>query len=113
MEFQGIRVDTNRLADLSQQYTARLEKLSIEIEEMAGHPLNIASPKQLAQLLFEELGLPVIKKTKTGASTDASVLEELAPMHPLPAKIVEHRQFSKLLSTYVNALPEMVHPVTE
>lgn len=112
MEFQGIRVDTDRLSELSQQYTKRLEKLSIEIEEMAGHPLNIASPKQLAQLLFEELGLPVIKKTKTGASTDASVLEELAPMHPLPAKIVEHRQYSKLLSTYVNALPEMVHPET-
>ncbi len=112
MEFLGIRVDTARLAELSAQYTKHLEKLSIEIEEMAGHPLNVASPKQLAQLLFEELGLPVIKKTKTGASTDASVLEELAPMHPLPAKIVEHRQYSKLLSTYVNALPELVHPET-
>ncbi len=112
MEFLGIRVDTERLADLSEQYTKHLHELSIEIEEMAGHPLNIGSPKQLAQLLFEELGLPVVKKTKTGASTDASVLEELAPMHPLPAKIVEHRQYSKLLSTYVNALPELVHPET-
>lgn len=112
MEFLGIRVDIERLANLSEQYTARLDMLSAEIEEMAGHPLNIASPKQLAQLLFDELGLPVIKKTKTGASTDASVLEELAPMHPLPAKIVEHRQYSKLLGTYVNALPELVHPDT-
>ena len=112
MEFQGIRVDTQRLAELSQLYGERLRQIAIEIEEMAGHPLNIASPKQLAQLLFEELGLPVIKKTKTGASTDASVLEELAPMHPLPAKIVEHRQYSKLLNTYVDALPEMVHPDT-
>ena len=112
MEFLGIYVDTDRLAVLSKQYTARLHELSAEIEEMAGHPLNIASPKQLAQLLFTELGLPVIKKTKTGASTDASVLEELAPMHPLPAKIVEHRQYSKLLGTYVNALPELVHPET-
>ncbi|NOZ40513.1 MAG: DNA polymerase I [Planctomycetes bacterium] len=112
MEFLGIHVDTDRLAKLSKLYTARLHELSAEIEEMAGHPLNIASPKQLAQLLFTELGLPVIKKTKTGASTDASVLEELAPMHPLPAKIVEHRQYSKLLGTYVNALPELVHPET-
>ena len=112
MEFQGIHVDTDRLAALSKQYTARLDELSAEIEEMAGHPLNIASPKQLAQLLFTELGLPVTKKTKTGASTDASVLEELAPKHPLPAKIVEHRQYSKLLGTYVNALPELVHPET-
>ena len=112
MEYTGIAVDTDRLSVLSAQYTKQLDQLSVEIEEMAGHPLNIASPKQLARLLFEELGLPVIKKTKTGASTDASVLEELAPMHPLPAKIVEHRQFSKLLSTYVNALPELVHPET-
>ena len=108
MEHHGISVDTNRLAELSKQYTTRLEALAVEIEEMAGHPLNIASPKQLAQVLFEELGLPIIKKTKTGASTDASVLEELAPMHPLPAKIVEHRQYSKLLNTYVDALPQMV-----
>jgi len=112
MEYLGIRVDTDRLAELSKQYTAKLQALAVEIEELAGHPLNIASPKQLAQLLFKELGLPVIKKTKTGASTDASVLEELAPMHPLPAKIVEHRQYSKLLNTYVDALPEMVHPET-
>ena len=112
MEYLGIRVDTERLATLSTLYAARLEALSVEIEEMAGHPLNIASPKQLAEVLFTELKLPVIKKTKTGASTDASVLEELAPLHPLPAKIVEHRQYSKLLNTYVNALPEMVHAET-
>lgn len=112
MEYRGIRVDTDRLAELSQQYSSRLQELAAEIEEIAAHPLNIASPKQLAQVLFEELGLPVIKKTKTGASTDASVLEELAPLHPLPAKIVEHRQYSKLLNTYVDALPELVHPDT-
>lgn len=112
MEHFGICVDTGRLAELSKQYTTRLEALAEEIEAMAGRPLNIASPKQLAQVLFEELGLPIIKKTKTGASTDASVLEELAPMHPLPAKIVEYRQYSKLLSTYVDALPVLVHPET-
>ncbi|TWU27334.1 DNA polymerase I [Bythopirellula polymerisocia] len=112
MEFEGISLDTKRLAELSAEYRTRLDKLTVEIEEMAGHPLNIASPKQLAELLFRELGLPVIKKTKTGASTDASVLEELASLHPLPAKIVEHRQYAKLLNTYIDALPAMVHPET-
>jgi DNA polymerase-1 len=84
----------------------------VEIEELAGHPLNIASPKQLAQVLFNELKLPVIKKTKTGPSTDADVLEELADKHPLPAKIIEHRQYAKLKNTYVDALPAMMHPTT-
>ncbi|NOY28725.1 MAG: DNA polymerase I [Planctomycetes bacterium] len=112
MEYLGVCVEVERLAELSERYGKRLQGLAVEIEEMAGHPLNIASPKQLRQLLFEELGLPVIKKTKTGPSTDASVLDELASRHPLPAKIVEYRQFSKLLNTYVDALPEMVHPTT-
>ncbi len=112
MEYLGVSVDVGRLAELSEQYGSKLQGLAAEIEEMAGHPLNIASPKQLRQLLFEELKLPVSKKTKTGPSTDASVLDELANLHPLPAKIVEYRQFSKLLNTYVNALPEMVHPKT-
>ncbi|MCA9234101.1 MAG: DNA polymerase I [Planctomycetales bacterium] len=112
LEYRGVYVDVERLAELSELYTARLGALEVEIEELAGHPLNIASPKQLAELLFTELGLPVIKKTKTGASTDASVLEELAPLHPLPAKIVEHRQYAKLLGTYIDALPKLVHPQT-
>jgi DNA polymerase-1 len=113
MEFAGIAVDTDRLAELSAQYRAKLNQLTIDIEELAGHSLNIASPKQLAELLFSELKLPVIKRTKTGPSTDASVLEELAAVHPLPAKIVEHRQYAKLLNTYVDALPTMVHPETK
>ncbi len=112
MEYLGICVDSKRLGVLSGQYSARLQELAAEIEEMAGHPLNISSPKQLGQLLFQELGLPVVKKTKTGPSTDASVLEELADMHPLPAKVVEYRQFSKLLNTYVDALPEMIYTET-
>ncbi|MEX2091110.1 MAG: DNA polymerase I [Pirellulales bacterium] len=112
MEFEGIRVEPARLAELSDRYGARLKELEIEIEELAGHPLNIASPKQLAQVLFQELKLPVIKKTKTGPSTDADVLEELADRHPLPAKIIEHRQFAKLKNTYVDALPAMIHPTT-
>jgi DNA polymerase I len=112
MEFNGVRIDPARLAELSQRYGERLAELEREIETLAGHPLNIASPKQLAQVLFQELGLPVVKKTKTGPSTDADVLEQLAEMHPLPAKIVEYRQFSKLKNTYVDALPTMIHPHT-
>jgi DNA polymerase-1 len=112
LEYLGVSVDVARLAELSADYGGRLQALKEQIEELAGHPLNIDSPKQLAALLFRELGLPVIKKTKTGPSTDASVLEELAPLHPLPAKIVEYRQYSKLLGTYIDALPELVHPAT-
>jgi DNA polymerase-1 len=112
MEFVGVRVDPKRLAELSGRYGERLTHLEQEIEELAGHPLNIGSPKQLAQVLFQELGLPVVKKAKTGPSTDADVLEQLAEMHALPAKIVEYRQYSKLKNTYVDALPSMIHPDT-
>ena len=112
MEFEGIRVDSELLDSLSQAYGERLKQLEIDIEEIAGHPFNIASPKQLAEVLFGELGLQVIKKTKTGPSTDAGVLEELAAQHPLPAKIIEHRQYAKLKGTYVDALPQMVNPAT-
>lgn len=112
LEFNGICVDADRLAELSKRYGERLAVLEQEIEELAGHPLNIASPKQLAQVLFHELKLPIVKKTKTGASTDADVLEQLAELHPLPRKIVEYRQYSKLKSTYVDALPTMINPVT-
>ena len=113
LEFNGIRVDVSRLEELSGEFGDELQRLEEEIEELAGHPFNIASPKQLAQVLFNELHLPVIKKTKTGPSTDASVLEELALQHPLPAKIIEHRGYAKLKGTYVDALPVMVHPQTE
>lgn len=113
LEYNGIRVDTARLNELSGSYARRMETLRREIYDLAGHELNIASPKQLQQVLFEELGLPVVKKTaKTGPSTDAEVLEELARAHPLPAKILEYRQYAKLKGTYVDALPEMVHPET-
>lgn len=112
MERNGIRVDARRLAELSKQFGDRLARLEGEIFALAGHPFNIASPKQLQQVLFTELGLPILKKTKTGPSTDADVLQELAAQHPLPRKIVEYRQYSKLKSTYVDALPELIHPDT-
>jgi DNA polymerase-1 len=112
MEFTGVRVNPERLAELSARYGERLAELERVIEEIAGHPLNIGSPKQLAQVLFQELGLPVVKKTKTGPSTDADVLEQLAESHALPAKIVEYRQYAKLKNTYVDALPAMIHAET-
>ncbi len=112
LEYRGIRVDCDRLAELSRRFGQRLDTVQQQIFDLAGHELNIASPKQLQVVLFEELGLPVVKRTKTGPSTDAGVLEELAAQHPLPAKIVEFRQYAKLKSTYVDALPVMIHPTT-
>jgi DNA polymerase-1 len=112
MEYNGVKVDPARLKELSERFGARMQTLRDEIFMLAGRELNIDSPKQLAQLLFEELKLPVLKKTKTGASTDAEVLEELALKHPLPAKIVEYRQFTKLKSTYADALMQLIHPHT-
>lgn len=112
MEWNGVRVDVDCLSKLSKRFSARLQELAEEIEVVAGHPFNIASPKQLAEVLFQEQGLRVVKRTKTGPSTDASVLEELAAEHPLPRLIVEHRQYAKLLGTYIEALPKLVHPQT-
>jgi DNA polymerase I len=112
LEYNGISVDTGRLAQLSLQHAERLETLQSEIFELAGHEFNIASPKQLQKVLFEEQGLPVVKRTKTGPSTDAGVLEDLAQLHDLPAKIIDFRQVAKLKGTYVDALPDMVHPTT-
>lgn len=112
MEHNGIRIDVERLKDLSAQYGERLIRLEKEVYELAGHPFNIGSTKQLQQVLFEEQKLPVLAKVKTGPSTDVSVLEELARQHPLPAKIIEYRQFAKLKNTYVDALPGLINPRT-
>jgi DNA polymerase-1 len=113
MEFNGIAIDTGRLAALSADFAERIAVLEQEIYALAGGEFNIDSPQQLAKILFEDLKLPSSKKTKTGLSTDADVLEELAKQHPLPAKIIEYRQFAKLKSTYVDALPLLVHPQTK
>jgi DNA polymerase-1 len=112
MEFNGISIDTERLRGLSQRFETQLERLYGEIQNLAPEPFNPDSPKQLAKVLFEHLHLPVIKKTKTGPSTDVEVLQELAPLHALPAKIIEYRQLAKLKSTYIDALPELVCPET-
>jgi DNA polymerase-1 len=112
MELDGIRVDTDLLAELSAAADKVLEELHARCTEIAGHEFNVSSPRQLETILFDELELPVIKKTKTARSTDQSVLEELALLHPLPQAILEYRSVSKLKSTYLDALPREVNPKT-
>jgi DNA polymerase-1 len=112
LESNGIKIDTALLARLSDEYGKAMQQVEGEIHALAGREFNIGSPKQLAQILFEEHKLPIVKRTKTGGSTDADVLEELARLHPLPAKIIEYRQYAKLKNTYVDALPKLVHPQT-
>jgi DNA polymerase I len=108
MELNGIFLDKNHLARLAQKIDAELKTLETSIYRIAGETFNINSPKQLAVILFEKLKLPVVKKTKTGYSTDVSVLEELASQHELPDKICSYRQLGKLKSTYVDALPKEI-----
>jgi DNA polymerase-1 len=112
MEFAGIRIDVPFLRGLSDRFAEKIRLLETEIHEIAGEPFNINSVKKLQEILFDKLGLPVIKKTQTGRSTDVEVLEELASQHALPAKLLEYRQYSKLKGTYIDALPAMVHPQT-
>jgi DNA polymerase-1 len=112
MERHGIRVDPARLEEFAKELELQLDNLTREIYELAGEPFTIASPKQLAHILFEKLKLPVMRRTKTGYSTDADVLTELAVGHPLPGKILEHRTLSKLKGTYADTLPTLVNPKT-
>jgi DNA polymerase-1 len=112
MEHRGIRVDRGRLAQLSERFGIRMTELETEIHSLAGGPFNIASTRQLSEVLYTNLKLPVVKRGKSGPSTDAEALEQLALLHPLPAKIVEFRQYAKLKNTYVDSLPAMIHPRT-
>jgi DNA polymerase I len=112
IECWGIRVDCNFLRQLGNEVARAIAALEHEIHAAVGTPFNISSPKQLAEVLFGKLGLPVIRKTKTGPSTDADVLEELAALHPIPAKVVEYRGLTKLKGTYIDALPALVDPRT-
>jgi DNA polymerase I len=112
MEYLGIKVDAARLDALGQRFGQRMEALQEEIFQLAGHTFNIDSRLQLAKILFEDLKLPILKKTKTGPSTDVEVLTELARQHALPARIVEYRQNAKLKSTYVDGLRQLIHPFT-
>lgn len=112
VERHGVRLDTDHLRRLSVEVGSSIAALERDIHALAGTPFNIASPKQLAEVLFGKLGLPTLRKTKTGPSTDADVLEELAASHPVPAKILEYRSLTKLKGTYLDALPALVSPRT-
>lgn len=114
MEATGIRIDTAYLGELSQELAATLDRLETEARQAAGVDFNLASPKQLGELLFDTLGLDRKKsrRTKTGWSTDATVLEKLELDHPVVPLVLEHRTLSKLKSTYVDALPALVEAET-
>ncbi|HVY37853.1 MAG TPA: DNA polymerase I [Polyangia bacterium] len=112
IECRGITLDVAKLREIGHEVGQSLVSLETEIHALAGGAFNIASNKQLADVLFGKLSLPVIRRTKTGPSTDADTLEELARLHAVPAKIVEFRALSKLRGTYIDALPALVNPAT-
>ncbi len=108
MEIAGVKVESSQLVKMSQELESAIQQVSEDIYRQAGEEFNINSPKQLAAILFEKLGLPPLKKTKTGYSTNAEVLERLASQHEIVAKILEHRTLVKLKSTYVDGLQPLI-----
>jgi DNA polymerase-1 len=110
MELSGFKVDKGMLQQLDVEFTAEVNRLTNEITELASESFNINSPRQLGEILFEKLQLPVQKKTKTGYSTDIEVLEQLRGMHPIIEKIINYRQVMKLKSTYIDGLLAVIHP---
>ena len=112
MEKNGVKIDVDFLNETSLEMEKELSSLIKDIYRIAGEEFNINSPKQLSRILFEKLSLPVVKKTKTGASTDVEVLEKLSSLHPLPKELLRYRELSKLKSTYVDALPELINKKT-
>ncbi|MGG3450775.1 DNA polymerase I [Domibacillus aminovorans] len=112
MESEGVRVDMNRLEEMGVELKKRLAEMEQTIHSLAGTDFNINSPKQLGVILFEKLGLPPLKKTKTGYSTSADVLEKLAPSHEIVQYILDYRQIGKLQSTYIEGLLKVADPDT-
>jgi DNA polymerase-1 len=112
MESEGVAIDVPYLKQMQEELGAQLAAIESEVEEVAGEKFNLNAPQQLAKVLFEDLRLPVGKRTKTGYSTDADTLEALRDKHPIVGLILEHRQLSKLKSTYVDALPQLVDPLS-
>ena len=112
MEENGTYIDKDKLASLSKKIKKTIAKLRENIFILAGEKFNLDSPKQLQDILFKKLSLPVSKKTKTGYSTDASVLEELAPEYEIARHLLEYRTLSKLISTYIDALPQIINTKT-
>ena len=113
MESNGVLIDAAALAQQSDELGRKIMAIEAEAQQLAGQPFNLNSPKQLAEILFNQQGLPVVKKTPSGGpSTDEEVLEKLAEDYPLPKKILEHRSFAKLKNTYTDKLPKMINPTT-
>ncbi|HYM96697.1 MAG TPA: DNA polymerase I, partial [Candidatus Sulfotelmatobacter sp.] len=112
MESEGVAIDVPYLKSMQDELGAQLAAIESEVEQVAGQKFNLNAPQQLARVLFEDLRLPVGKRTKTGYSTDADTLEALREKHPIVGLILEHRQLSKLKSTYVDALPQLVDPLS-
>ena len=112
MEIAGVRVDPQVLSEQSSAMSVRIEALRDQIHTAAGRPFNIDSPKQLGEVLFDELGLRSVKKTKTGHSTDVEVLEKLAEQHPVPKLVLEYRSLVKLKNTYLDQLGQQINPRT-
>jgi len=112
MEMHGVKINLPLLGSLSEEFAGHLERISREIFDLAGEEFNINSPQQLGKILFEKLKLPGGKRTKTGYSTDMEVLNQLSHEYSLPAKVLEYRSLSKLKSTYVDALPQLINPTT-
>ena len=112
MQRNGIKLDTAGLREMSEDLREQMYQTEEELYKSIGHTVNINSPQQLSDLLFNEIGLPKTKRTKTGYSTDANSLEGLKGLHPVVDQILEYRQVSKLKSTYVDALPDMLNPAT-
>ena len=113
MELAGVSLDVDYLKEMSEEMRKKLDKITKDIYEIAGCEFNINSPKQLQEILFVKLKLPPVKRTKTGISTDEEVLEKLASKHSLPKALLEYREFAKLKSTYVDALPKLINPNTK
>lgn len=112
MEAAGVAVDVPFLAAMSERLGVEMKRLEGEAHAAAGEAFNLNSPVQLGRILFDTLKLPRARRTKTGFSTDNEVLEKLAPLHQLPRRVLDYRQLAKLKSTYVDALPRLIHPET-
>ncbi|HEX6488054.1 MAG TPA: DNA polymerase I [Candidatus Dormibacteraeota bacterium] len=112
MELEGVAIDMPYLQVMGLELGEQLSQIEVEVSDLAGRPFNLNAPQQLAAFLFEDLRLPVGRRTKTGYSTDADTLESLREKHPVVDRILEHRQLSKLKSTYIDALPLLADPVT-
>ena len=112
MEYHGFKINVSELVEFSRELDGKIEEIKSKIFSLAGEEFNINSPKQLGVILFEKLGLPVIKKTKTGYSTNAEVLEELSDRHEVIGEILQYRQLMKLKTTYAEGLLSVINPET-